>query len=62
MGTHELPRRIRLDLMKPSEKAIYEAMQEVEKVGAHTLLTEAVILLQKAKDKVSDYFDQYEQQ
>lgn len=55
-----IPRRIRVDLYTPSEKAIANAMQEVEKMGAHTLLTEAVILLQQAKDKVADYIDAQE--
>lgn len=50
-------RRIRLDLMHPAEKIIYEAIQEVEKVGADTGLTDAIILLSQAKDKVSDYLD-----
>jgi hypothetical protein len=53
-------RRIRLDLMEPAEKAIYNAMQEVEKIGADVLLTEAVILLGKAKDLVSDFIDKKE--
>lgn len=51
------PRRNRLDLNTPAEKAIFSAMQEVEKAGAHPLLTEAVILLGKAKDLISDYVD-----
>ena len=56
--TNDIPRRIRLDLFTPAEKAIYDAVGEVEKAGAHPLLTEAVILLQKARDKVADYVDQ----
>lgn len=51
-------RRNRLDLMKPSELAIYNAMQEVEKIGASEKLTEAIILLGKAKDLVSDFIDE----
>lgn len=57
MNTQELPRRNRLDLNTPAEKAIYDAIQEVERVGADEKLTEAVILLQKAKTLVSDYVD-----
>lgn len=52
-----IPRRIRLDLLTPAEKAIYDAVQEVEKVGADPLLTDAVVLLQQARDKVADYVD-----
>lgn len=53
----EAPRRNRLDLNTPAEKAIYNAMQEVEKVGADVKLTEAVTLLSKARDLVADYVD-----
>lgn len=53
----ESNRRNRLDLMKPCELAIYNAMQEVEKMPASTILTEAVIKLGQAKDLVSDFID-----
>lgn len=53
----EFKRRIRLDLMKPAEVAIYVAMNEVEKLPADIKLTEAVTLLAKAKDLVSDFID-----
>lgn len=52
-----IPRRNRLDLNTPAELAIRVAVDEVEKVGAHTLLTEAVILLGHAREKVADYVD-----
>lgn len=52
-----IPRRSRLDLNTPAELAITNAMQEVEKAGCHTMLTDAINLLQKAKDCVSDYVD-----
>jgi len=32
--SNEIPRRNRLDLNTPAEKAIYDAIQEVEKAGA----------------------------
>ena len=54
---NEIPRRNRLDLNIPAEKAIHNAMQEVEKVGANVKLTEAITLLAKAKDLVADYVD-----
>lgn len=54
---NEIPRRNRLDLNTPAEKAIYDAMQEVEKAGADVKLTEAINLLSKAKDLVADYVD-----
>lgn len=53
-----VPRRNRLDLNTEAELAIYNAVQEAEKMGADVKLTEAVILLQKAKDLVADYVDE----
>lgn len=53
----DFPRRNRLDQMTPAELAIYNAIQEVEKAGADVRLTDAVVLLSKAKDKVSDFVD-----
>jgi len=52
------PRRNRIDLLTPAEKAIYDAVQEVEKAGADVRLTESVILLSKARDLVADYVDE----
>lgn len=43
--------------MVPAEKAIHVAMQEVEKAGADTRLTNAVVKLSEAKDWVSDFVD-----
>lgn len=56
----ETPRRNRLDLNTPAEKAIYNAMQEIEKAGADVRLTEAVILLSKAREMVADFIDNIE--
>jgi hypothetical protein len=52
-----IPRRNRLDLCTPAELAIYDAVQAVEKAGAHPLLTDAVNLLAQAREKVADYVD-----
>jgi len=52
------PRRNQLDKCQPSELAIFKAIVEVEKMPADEKLTEAVILLSKAKDIVSDFIDQ----
>lgn len=51
------PRRNQLDQMTEAEKAIYEATQKVEAMGAHEKLTEAVILLGKAREAVADFVD-----
>lgn len=52
------PRRNRIDLMTAAELAIRNAVIEVEKVGADIKLTEAVMLLTQAQDKVADYVDE----
>lgn len=43
--------------MAPAEKAIHEAMQEVEKVGADIRLTNAIVKLGEAKELVADFID-----
>lgn len=52
-----IPRRNRVDKMTIQEQAIHVAMYHVEEMPADPLLTDALILLQQAKDKVSDYVD-----
>jgi hypothetical protein len=51
------PRRNRMDLWCPAEKAIQDATWKVEEAGAHPLLTEAVILLGQAREKVADFIE-----
>ena len=43
--------------MTPAELKIYEAMQAVEALPPDERLTEAVVLLGKARDRVADYVD-----
>ncbi len=57
MSNNDIPRRICLDRMTPAEVAIHDAIQAVEAAGADPLLTDAVMLLLAAKDKVADYVD-----
>jgi hypothetical protein len=52
-----IPRRCRIDQMTPAEKAILDAAMEVEKAGAHPMLTKAVELLAKAQTAVADFVD-----
>lgn len=52
-----IPRRNRLYLNEPAEIAIRAAVDEVEKLGADTRLTEAINLLQQAREKVADHID-----
>ncbi len=53
----EFPRRNRIDLLSPAEKAIYDAQQAVERAGADPRLTKATILLSEAGEAVADYID-----
>jgi hypothetical protein len=52
-----IPRRSCVELMTPEELAIREAVIAVEKLGAHPFLTDAVILLGRAQNKVADFVD-----
>lgn len=54
---YNLPRRIFIDKMTPAELAIRNAVIEVEKMGADTRLTDAVVLLTKAQARVADFVD-----
>lgn len=51
------PRRQSLSHNTPAELAIRAAIDAVEIVGADVLLTDAVVLLGQAKDKLGDYVD-----
>jgi hypothetical protein len=51
------PRRQCLYKMTPAERAIQETVWIVEEAGCHPLLTEAIVLLGKARDKVADFVD-----
>ena len=52
-----IPRRCRIDLYTPAEKAIAAAVEAVEAAGAHPLLTDAVQLLSDAQNKVADFVE-----
>lgn len=52
-----IPRRCQIDLMTPGELVIRDAMRVIESLGAHPLLTDAVVLLGQAQEKVADYVD-----
>lgn len=54
---NNIPRRARLDLNEPAELAIWNAVQEVENLGADVRLTNAVNLLSQAKELVSNFID-----
>lgn len=58
MSTKNKRPRNRIDLYTPAEKAIYNAMLEVEKMPPSVHLTDAVVLLEQAKNKVADFIDE----
>lgn len=62
MTDSTIPRRIDILRNTPAELAIRAAVDAVERMGAHTLLTEAVVLLGQALNKVADYVDEQEAQ
>lgn len=53
----EIPRRAFLEKRTKEENLITDAMAAVENLGAHPLLTDCVILLEQARNKLSDYVD-----
>lgn len=53
----DVPRRIRMDKWTPAEMAIWMAIQIIEVAGCDPALTDAVILLSQARDKVADFVD-----
>lgn len=56
LGT-DFPRRNCLDLATPAEKSLWDAMQAVEAAGAHPWLTDAINLIEQAKQKVADFVE-----
>ena len=58
MTHNEIRRRSYIERRSPAEKAIMDAMAAVEKAGADVRLTEAVMLLDQAFNKVADFVDE----
>lgn len=54
---NDIPRRNRLDRMVPAELAIRAAIQAVEDMPADFRLTDAVIRLGRAQERVADFVD-----
>ncbi len=52
-----VPRRFRLEKMCPAERAITDVIHLIEEYPPHPLLTDAIRLLQRGRDKVADYVD-----
>jgi len=56
-----IPRRARINLLTPAERAIFEAVKMVEALPPDVRLTDAVVLLQAARYSVADYIDGIDQ-
>ena len=54
---NDIPRRNRLDLLTPTELSLFNMVVEVESLGAHPLLTDVVILLGQARNKLADWVE-----
>ena len=54
---NNIPRRARIDQLTSGELAIRNALLAVEEMGADPRLTEAVNLLQEARDRVADFVE-----
>src|SRR6266851_2372430 len=52
-----IPRRVQLERLTPAEHAIRKAVLAVEALPADVRLTDAVILLGQARNKVADFVD-----
>lgn len=53
------PRRAMLSQMIPIERAIRDCVARVEALGAHPLLTDAVVKLAEAQRAVADWYDEH---
>jgi hypothetical protein len=53
-----IPRRSNMLRWIPAEKSIHDVIQQVESLGAHIRLTDAVVLLTQAKDAVADWAEE----
>lgn len=58
MTDDTFPRRIKLEENTAEELLIREAVQAVEKLGAHPLLTDVVVKLGEAREKLADWVDE----
>jgi len=55
----DIPRRAKMLEWSKAERAIFEATQVVEAMPPDVALTDAVVFLGKAREKVADYVDYY---
>lgn len=53
-----IPRRNHLDKCTVEERQLYQAVWDIETLGAHPLLTDCVTLIAQARNKLSDWIDE----
>lgn len=56
--SNTIPRSHRMDQWTPAERAIHDAVQAVEEMGADVRLTKAVRLLAEAQASVAAFVDE----
>jgi len=52
-----IPRRAYIDQLTPEELELYQMVGKIESLGAHPLLTDVVVLLAQARDKLADWVE-----
>ena len=57
-----VPRRCNVETMTAGEAAIREAMLAVEMMGSHPWLTDVVVMLSEARDRLADWVDATEEE
>ena len=55
--SNKIPRRARTENMTPEELAMLGLSWQIEELGAHPLLTDVVVLLGSAREKLGDWVD-----
>ena len=54
---NEIPRRIRINLLTPIEIKARQLMLDIEALGCHEMLTNAVNAVQVLREKLADWVD-----
>jgi len=57
VSENKWPRRASINLLTPEELKIYNLIGEIENLGAHPLLTDVVVLLGDARNKLADWVE-----
>ena len=55
-----VPRRAMYEHLKPEEIAIIDIQNKIDSLGCDERLTDCIMLLSHARDRIGDYFDENE--